>query len=550
MKLSLGRDAPEAAAGLREPPELRPAALRSLRPAATRRRWLVPPLLLGLSLFAFCFRIEDQPPSPNGDELIYLGVSDHIRNTGEWIHLKHISDESATLQEGAGERVYRPYFSKPPLYMWLTVLTYDGFPDGLLRYRFWSLVFGVVCVLLTYVAGGRLYSPYVGLLAALLLLSDTDFVYRHGVRGGTMDTAITAVLLLSLLIYLGDGCRRGGLRAWGLLGLLAACGALFKSVAGILPLGILAAHYLTANRGASWRQRLSGPALAVAVALAVALPWFLAQYVRHGDAYLWAAVGKNLIARGVAGVDSTHVQGPFYYFFRIKLLAPGLLCLGWLALFSPHSATRRSSRLLLFVLLAWIFLFSAAASKLVWYLYPVFPLMMLSLAAALGELFARAGAQGTVAPSRRRLLHGVQLSAAGALAAAAFTIPLVVVPEKIAKDRYAPWAIYQEWREDIESGRLAFILVRGRDLTHRSRYHLEQMPAARVLSEREIAKLDLPCGSSALVVFSVGTDAAAGERDLQSRLPKHAVCAMSSRHNLERIVWIEPLPDRGAAAAR
>ena len=67
-----------------------------------------------------------------------------------------VSTTSAPAANGSPSRRTRraPYFEKPPLYMWLTALTYDRVPGFEAKYRFWSALFGVACVALTGLLGG------------------------------------------------------------------------------------------------------------------------------------------------------------------------------------------------------------------------------------------------------------------------------------------------------------------------------------------------------------------------------------------------------------
>ena len=67
-------------------------------------------LILTILGVGVCF-INLGGPKMEPDEAFYALAVDHIRATGDWLTLyPHPPD---------------PYFNKPPLYMWLSAITYD-----------------------------------------------------------------------------------------------------------------------------------------------------------------------------------------------------------------------------------------------------------------------------------------------------------------------------------------------------------------------------------------------------------------------------------------
>ena len=181
-----------------------------------------------------------------------------------------------------------PYFEKPPLYMWLSALTYDRVPGFEAKYRFWSALFGVACVALTGLLGGLLLSPEAGLLAGLLLLTNRQFLLDHGARQGVMDAALTLLMVVvpPLRSRAESGPRRtlapipknrrpfpGGGR-WLGAGLAAGVACWLKPLAGVPMLALPAAHALL-TAGPRRRRSLVPPLLAAAAVMAaVALPWY------------------------------------------------------------------------------------------------------------------------------------------------------------------------------------------------------------------------------------------------------------------------------------
>ena len=72
-----------------------------------------------------------------------------------------------------------PFFHRPPLYFWLTALTYHVIGINELAARLWAALFGFGVVRLTFILGLRLRSWAVGTGAALLLLGFDHAYYSQ-----------------------------------------------------------------------------------------------------------------------------------------------------------------------------------------------------------------------------------------------------------------------------------------------------------------------------------------------------------------------------------
>jgi 4-amino-4-deoxy-L-arabinose transferase-like glycosyltransferase len=167
-------------------------------------------------------------PMLYADEAQYALCVEHARESSNWLTFSPYPPE--------------PYFLKPPMYFWLTELTYRFFDEGIARYRFWSALFGVGSVVLTCVLGAQQLSPEAGLLGALLLMGNQYFQKDHGARTGSMDTAITFLGLACTVLYL--LLRQGKIGTWGwwAVGVAAGISCLFKPAAGLPIMAILAIH--------------------------------------------------------------------------------------------------------------------------------------------------------------------------------------------------------------------------------------------------------------------------------------------------------------------
>ena len=103
-----------------------------------------------------------------------------------------------------------PFFHKPPLYFWLTALTYKLIGVSEFAARLWPAIFGFGVVVLTFVLGVRLRSWVVGAIAALLLLVVDQGYYGHWwnflslSRVGMLETGLTFWIMTAVAVDLGS----------------------------------------------------------------------------------------------------------------------------------------------------------------------------------------------------------------------------------------------------------------------------------------------------------------------------------------------------------
>ena len=297
-----------------------------------------------------------------GDELHFAEIIDQMHADGDWIYPKHASGT--------------PYLNKPPLYFWISTLTYDAFGEGRFKYRFWSASFGVCCALLTVLLGARLFSPEVGGLAGWLLAENDVFLINHGARIGVFDAMLTFFALVCFWLYWTVARRRGDWKGWLLIGIAAAGISMLKPGFGIPFVGVVSLHYLWI--GPRWIdvRRLRGPILAALVSLVIVAPWYALQWERYGETYTNAIFWANYIHRADGTLHPDHVAPAWFYIETMSLssfraFVPAITCCIILAFWGRK---RRALRFSLFVMLSTVALFSLAKCKLPWYVFPVYPL--------------------------------------------------------------------------------------------------------------------------------------------------------------------------------
>jgi 4-amino-4-deoxy-L-arabinose transferase-like glycosyltransferase len=342
------------------------------------------------------------------------------------------------------------YFQKPPLYMWLSAALARAWPDALWPFRAWSALFGVLAVVVTarlgWMLSGR--SVIVGALAAVLLVTNHSFLFHHGARDGTMDSGLT--LLATLALLLASRTRATTAPPLGIgrfVAIGACCGvmSMFKPFAGLPMVALVATPALFTGVAMSWSGRLARLGAALGVAVLVPAPWYVACAVRYGRAFLDEIVGRNLYGRIVQG-QSGNVRDVTYY---LEVLSgSSLMALTFPAVGYVVWRVSRGDRRLLPVLVVGAGLplvFTLSAAKITHYLYPAFPSLCVMIAILLRDVLHRLGER-----FERRALPA-RLS--GALAAMLLTIAAVDLVQHAATERqFRPAEILATLQPAIDRG--------------------------------------------------------------------------------------------------
>jgi 4-amino-4-deoxy-L-arabinose transferase-like glycosyltransferase len=354
-------------------------------------------LAVGAAAAALFFpRLGEAPLS--GDEAIHALVARESAEPGRESFLP-------PLYKG------RPYVAKPPLKILAVAWIFDRFGPSELHARVLDPVFGVATVVLVFLFGSRLWGPWTGALAALLLATAQSYLFDHGVRSGVQDSAFVFLLTAALGLYFLH-------REWGrpVLLLVAAGGALglaalVKGAAAALALPVLAGWELArARRPGGLRDGVKAFSVVAALALGSYLVWVAAAY-SWSEGRSLSKLYRDTVTRVTESIDPSHVHGPGFYprqlaaDFGSWLLAavPAVLVMvpgagrqaGRRGLGDPAAESDRLDReglafagLWALVLLA---VLSLSVSKLPWYLYPAYPAISLVLARGTAEAVRRAG---------------------------------------------------------------------------------------------------------------------------------------------------------------
>ncbi|MGB3436064.1 ArnT family glycosyltransferase [Achromobacter sp.] len=301
-----------------------------------------------------------------------------------------------------------PYFHKPPLYYWLTELSFSvfGVHPWAARVPSWLAAWGAVAALYCFV---RRHRDAATAALAALILATMPFFYG-GAQFANLDMLVAGMITLCVLAAVETVLRVERGEAWRWMsaaaGALAALAVLAKGLIGlVLPGAILLLWLVWERRWRGLAALLWPPALLVFIA--VAAPWFVLMQLRYPGFYDYFFVYQHFQRFAAGGFNNAQ---PFWFYLPVivGLSLPWSLWGGGILRKSFWEGPARSLRRLAVLWFAVVVVFfSLPNSKLVGYVLPA----LAPLAFLLAEVAQ--GARRADAESTARLLRLSAAVAAG-----------------------------------------------------------------------------------------------------------------------------------------
>lgn len=374
--------------------------------ATLRRRLLAPPrwlataalFVLALALFLPGFA---RLPVTDRDEARFVQASRQMVESGDWVDIR-FGDE--------------PRLKKPAGIYWLqsaaALASTKGAEAPLWVHRLPSLLGALAALWLTLQIGTTLFggAAMEGISAGRISAGGAQraafwgaaFLALTLVLGAEARLAKTDAVLLatvlaaqSVLARLWCGAAPGHDTApgrgaaylfWGAL----ALGLLVKGPIGLAVVALTVAALSASARSLRWLGPLAVPA-ALALALALAAPWFIAITLRGGMAFWQGSVGVDLLPKMAAGQEGKGAPPGSYLMLLWLTFWPAAVAL---VLALPGLWRARNTRPVQF-LAAWVvpfwILLEAVPTKLVHYPLPLYPALALAGAAFAPSGLARGG---------------------------------------------------------------------------------------------------------------------------------------------------------------
>jgi 4-amino-4-deoxy-L-arabinose transferase-like glycosyltransferase len=279
-------------------------------------------------------------------------------------------------------------YKKPVGIYWLQSAVVEtasklGLPRAQIRiwlYRIPSLIGGIGAVLLTYWSALAFLTRRGAMLAALVMCS----CVMLGVEARLAKT--DAVLLLTTTAVMGAMARvylswqrgeesRSTFESWALPAIFwtaIAGGILIKGPLILMFAALTVVALAILDRSLEWVWRLR-PMLGIAWVLLIALPWFVAIYMKSGDSFFADSLGGDMLNK-ISRPQEAHGAPPGYYFLLFWLTFwPGSALAGMAAPAVWRARREPGAQFLLaWVVPAWI-VFEIVITKLPHYVLPLYP---------------------------------------------------------------------------------------------------------------------------------------------------------------------------------
>ena len=276
------------------------------------------------------------------------------------------------------------YFEKPPLQTWMNALSFTLFGLGDWQARLWTGLCGLLGVVLTGVAGTRVFGARIGFYAALVLGSSFYWVACSQIDSLDMGlSGMMTVALCALLIAQRDDASESERRNWMLVCWAGmALSVLSKGLIGlVLPGGVLVFYTIFSRDWAIWKRLHLVKGLVLF--FLVATPWFVLVGLKNPEQPHFFFVHEHFDRF----LKKEHHREAAWYIFFVLLAAGSVPWVGVLvqslidAARRDGETTRFRPRLMLLVWVAFITLFfTKSNSKLPGYILPVFPAVALLVA--------------------------------------------------------------------------------------------------------------------------------------------------------------------------
>jgi 4-amino-4-deoxy-L-arabinose transferase-like glycosyltransferase len=303
------------------------------------------------------------------DESLYAHSAIHMARQGAWLTPMFMG---------------RFGLYKPPLLAAVTGLSARILGISRLTLRLPVALIAALAVGLVFWWGAEEHSWQAGACAAALLVSNHLWLSLSSMC--LTDGLLAAFYIAAMFALYADPW----LEAWWSVAMFSgavAAAILTKSIAGLLPLGVLGLYWLLAPR--KQRPTFARVILVGSLAVALAAPWFVYQMSAHGRWFRAEHINVEILGFGAGAPPQTSQESHLaFYASRMALTDPVLMAMAITALLGLWHAVRRRSAAALLLLL-WLALPMAAAFKWqyrnVTYLLPAIPAMAI-LASAYNPL--------------------------------------------------------------------------------------------------------------------------------------------------------------------
>lgn len=209
---------------------------------------------------------------------------------------------------------YRPFWEKPPLFIWLQVLSMKTFGINEFAARFPNALAGVITLIALYYTGKRIVNERLAIWWVILYAATwlPHFYFKSGIIDPIFNLFIFLAFVQVYFIKYGQNKYLHALLSGVFLGLAV----MTKGPVAILVAGLSFTTYLIVNKGFTGYKLLHLFTIAFATLLTTAL-WFGVEVLQHGFWFVNEFITYQI--RLFKTEDAGH-GGPFFYHFIVLLI--------------------------------------------------------------------------------------------------------------------------------------------------------------------------------------------------------------------------------------
>ena len=335
-------------------------------------------LLLLVSLIAFLPGFFQTPPVDR-DEPRFAQATKQMIATGDYVDIRF--QDKVRYKKPIGI-----YWMQAAAVRTLEALGVRDARTSIAAYRVPSLIGAIGAVLATYWCALVFAGRRGAILAALMMASSLLLCVEA--RLATTDAMLlfTVVAAMGVLAraYLAPHQAGAARLSWTLAAIFwtaLAAGILIKGPVIVVFVGLTAVSLSISDRTARWLVALR-PLAGLAWLLLLVLPWFVAIYLRAGNAFLANAMTKDVLAKVLSSEESHGAPPGLYLVLFFATFYPGSMLAG-LTVPGVWAARREPAIrfLLAWLVPSWIF-FELIPTKLPHYVLPLYPAIAVLIAAA------------------------------------------------------------------------------------------------------------------------------------------------------------------------
>jgi len=341
-------------------------------------------LLAALSLFLFIWKIGSTPIL-DGDTAYGAAIAKNIINSGDWMTLRFMNPLDLV--------------PKPPLFYWIMAVGMKIFGINEFGLSIFHSLIGVFTVLTTYLIAKELYNEKIALWSGLILLTTAQFFYAG--RSPLQDMPLTffvAAAFYCFILYEKKTIPHPLYPiAYFLIPIFTALALLIKGPVA-LPLVLIPLFVYTIWNKSFFKHFNLRLILLLLLFLAIAAPWFIAEYKILGkpfaDIMIKTNLGRFFHPTDSIGNDPTVNTARPQYDFYSYFLQLFILFVPWAGFLYPaifSQIKNKESRFVISWALGIIIFFSLSLNyKISRYILPAYPALAIIIAKFLSDALEKA----------------------------------------------------------------------------------------------------------------------------------------------------------------